>query len=62
MKVKREWNEEEEVFYAITEALEDNDEGIEFISRDETGSYGDRGTITVRIDGRKFQLDLYEID
>ena len=62
--MKREWTEEQEVFDTVAMALEDfaaSDSGVRVSARDERGEYGDMGTITITIDGRKFALDLHEI-
>jgi hypothetical protein len=71
MKVKREWSDEQEVFEMVASALEQmadkmmdvesSDSAVRVSAFDERGCYGDQGTITITIDGRKFALDLHEI-
>lgn len=71
MKVKREWSDEQEVFEMVADSLEQtadkmsdvegSDSIVRVFARDERGEYGDQGTITITIDGRRFALDLHEI-
>ena len=58
MKVKREWQDNQELFEAVADALDDVGQVQAW---DEVDSYGDRGTITITVDGRKFSLELHEI-
>lgn len=60
MKVKREWQDNQELFEAVADALDNVDVG-QVQALDEEGRYGDCGTITITVDGRKFSLELHEI-
>lgn len=60
MKQHTDWNDEEELFNDITNALQEA--GINADARDEQGSYRERGTITIRTeDGRSFALEIWEL-
>jgi hypothetical protein len=62
MKIKRERQNEPEVFGAVVDALRHaDDEALKVQALDEEDSYGDRGTITIRIGERRFQIELHEI-
>jgi len=61
MKVKREWMENEEVFDAVTQALDRSEElGQHVRVRAEEGRYGDLGEIVITLNGRRFTLELHE--
>lgn len=59
MKIKREWRDEPEVFEAVAEL--DRSESIEVDVRDEVGNYGDEGMVIIKLNGRKFLLELHEV-
>ena len=60
MLIQREWRNEPEVFEAIAEVLGDL-VGCHATVRDEEGSYGEQGYITIhKPDGRRFRLELSE--
>jgi hypothetical protein len=60
MKRHTDWNDEEELFNDITNALQEA--GIDAAARDEQGDYRERGTITIRTeDGRSFALEIWEL-
>lgn len=61
MKVKREWQDELELFEMVVDALQNSELGDRAMGLDEEGSYGDRGTITIKVGGRKFMVELHEI-
>ena len=66
MKVKREWNDVPEVFGPVAAALEQevnewSDDNIDVISTEEQSGYADDGMIYIRINGKKYCLELHEI-
>ena len=63
MKVKREWADEQQLFEEVTDILyARTNDWFSPSSSVEQGPYQDRGTITIkRPDGRRFQLELYEL-
>jgi hypothetical protein len=63
MKVKREWADEQEAFGAVAEALSEAeaDSHMAVYASDEQGEYGERGTIIIEADGRRFAIELHEI-
>jgi hypothetical protein len=65
MKVMRDWADNEELMVAVTEAMSTGDIadefGVEVDARNEEGSYGERGYIELKYDGRRFRLALEEL-
>ena len=62
MLVPREWNDVPELHEAIAEALwADEDGGMEVQSDDCMDSYGNDGTVQVRLGDRTFKLSLHEV-
>lgn len=60
MKRHTDWNDEEDLFNDITNALQEAD--IDADARDEQGAYRENGTITIRTeDGRRFALEIHEL-
>lgn len=60
MKRKSEWRDNEDLFNAVTDALQHS--GIDADARDEEGCYREQGTITIRTaDGRHFALEIHEL-
>lgn len=60
MKRKSEWRDNEDLFNAVTDALQHA--GIDPDARDEEGYYREQGTITIRTaDGRHFALEIHEL-
>ncbi len=60
MKVDIQWQDEEELFELVVNAIDDCGD-LYCIARDEQGSYGERGYIQIKHGGRVFQLELTEI-
>ena len=64
MKVRREWNDNEELAEAIFSALHAAQREGEIdgcYMSGEQGTYGEDGTIRVNYDGRAFLLELHEL-
>ena len=66
MKVQRQWTDEVELFEAVASCLENIQDyyesgEIETDARDERDSYDSDGYITIKVDGRRFRVELAEI-
>lgn len=61
MKVKREWQDNPELFETVVDALQNSELGDKALGYDEEGSYGDRGVIIVKVGGREFLIELHEL-
>jgi hypothetical protein len=69
MKVRKEWQDERELFEGVAGALDmgvhvfgdDDEEEAQVHSYDEEGPYGERGQIILLYQGRRFSLELHEI-
>jgi hypothetical protein len=58
MKRQTEWNDEQEAFSEIYQALQDA--GLEVNGSEEEGAYREKGTLHVTINGETYSLELWK--
>jgi len=66
MKVKREWNDQPNLFDAVVEALSTADfrdslaQEHHVRSHQGEGAYGEEGIMVIEVEGRRFYVELHE--